>query len=67
MVFRVDGQRMLIVQELFFCKIVSEYWVLVFKHVLTHYKRESLLSKGFLGNNRKKNRSFEGRSVPIFG
>ncbi|SVA49360.1 uncharacterized protein METZ01_LOCUS102214, partial [marine metagenome] len=35
-VFRVDGQRMLIVQELFFCKIVSEYWILVFKQVLTH-------------------------------
>ena len=29
---------MLIVQELFFCKVVSEYWVLVFKQVLTHYK-----------------------------
>ena len=59
---------MVIVQELFFCKVVSEYWVFGIKASFNSLESEKVfLSKGFLGNNRKKNSSFEGRSVPMFG
>ena len=39
----------------------------MFTRVIIARKRESLLSKGFLNNNRKKNSGFERRGVCMPG